>query len=717
MLKKGQVFSKIIFLIVQVIFVVVVLGVIVSNIFPGLTSVFEESGTSKEIQSFVSDVDSTVCGNPASEGLLPPAQSAKQSYDFRDVERIESDGSNLQVLLKGQEKAEQIEFGCEDINQVVLCKNEEKRKAAAGCAEFGDDDQLSPGFYTFDYFLTTEGRLYIMVHREVEDQGPFIYYLSGETRNNELKAYSISEERVYNPREMSEGASVSRSYTGGTISSSGDLDMDGREDNIVIGNESYIFRYSMTDHSSESIKYGNPIQLYDVGPVTDIREGDVEVSEGNDCEPEWNTEENRVDLAKIIYGEADVSGVSDDVRKAIGYTVLRRMKEEDYDRVEDVSSGYLHGRDLGSADGDYEKYLGLAEDILTCRAEDIGRGATHYYSPRSMTKVSDYESEGGIEEKVRAMNEERDILPDSCDPEDISDLETVSELVESDNNPEGSRTLVPWWANEDLKNHPECSVSIHERVEVPEAREWFFKFYKNTEFEDYEFYERSFGKFGGNEIVFIDGEFESEERKLCVYNPLDDKALDCHQDKHTCKSEEIGGSAEFEESKKVFFSNYSRTIFYWNGSTGGKDYGCEEGSDFVDSKEIDYEGGEFYEKDMVEVSDLGTVSDIDNDGKTDDLVLVLNIKEGGSGKQRNTILGYVDLSESDERFDFNQIDDQGGIVSVGETHDRKIPLVINEYQEGYSLIYYDLEEEEVLETEAGEEPRMVGGFSDLMGGS
>ena len=737
--RKGQI-STLVRQIAQVLFGLVFIGVLVSFI-PGFGEVFAQSGTSREVNQLVTDIEDEVCVGGGREGMLPPPDSPKAEYDFSSVDSFESDGSKLKVLVSGSDSATEIGLECEDVKEIVVCSNEEEKQFAAGCSSPGDDDTLSPGSYKFDYFLSAEGRLYLMVHKEVEDEGPYIYYLAGGASNYELKAVSLSERRIYEPKNMMSGVAVSKSYSGDTISYSGDADMDGLSDDLLMGNESYFFRYSMDDFNSESIRYDNPIKVHDLGTISDIREGEAVTGTGSDCEPEkWNTEQNRIDLARILFVEARNSNVNEKSRIAIGYTVVRRMKMDDTDQVggeNGVIDGYGHGSrgkkhiyyageskrwdsihegyaEHEDANFGYGKFLDIAEKVLTCQAEDVSQGATNYYSPRSMPNV-----EGTVYNDLdgslgTAVNSGYSILPYRCDPGpfDEDDIDKLTEKI-LDGQP---ANYIPPWANPVFEGEGlhGCSATVAEHVDIEGVNPWYYKFYNYENNPDYNFYKREFGDFGGNEILFINGSMIEEKRELCVYNYLGEKALECLRDSFTCSAEDIGPVVELSGEKKVLFANGSRNIFFWDGRVGEGNYGCGTGSEFTGRRGFTgLECTSGSEEDCT-VDKIGSAADMDNDGEDEVVVVISGKPYSGTFSTVPTYLAYLEIPEGQEEFEAVELVKENDIVSIGEIFDGKIPMVVRKRSE-FMMKYYDTEEEEIVDIQEVDKPRKAGAFSDILG--
>lgn len=111
------------------------------------------------------------------------------------------------------------------------------------------------------------------------------------------------------------------------------------------------------------------------------------------CHPDWDTEQNREDLARLLTSEASVG--NDVEQRAVGYTVLNRMDRNGTTAVRDEWSAYAHGQEPT------DDLRDLAGRILRCEADDPSGGATHFYSPVSMPHEGDdtdgYDVGGGLE--------------------------------------------------------------------------------------------------------------------------------------------------------------------------------------------------------------------------------------------------------------------------------------------------------------------------------
>lgn len=721
--RKGASIPKLIEIIFQVLFFLIVLTGIISTVadVPGF---FKQAETSQEVQKLLDDVETRVCGRTAHSGMLPPPDSPLQRYDFSKVENIDSTGEKLRVLMKGSDNANEVGFECENLNRVVLCKNEEGRQVAVDCAE-GTGENIPPGRYSFDYFYDGEDTLYLMVHKEVEDEGPFLYYLSGGTVTNELRALSLSEEKIYIPKNNFEGVATAESYSGSSMSFSGDLDMDGRSDDIVIGNRTNLFRYDMSDFSSESIRYNNPIWVYDIGGIGNIREGEVETSKGQACEPGWNTEENRIALARILWVETRGPEISRNARVAVAYTVLRRLKNQNDDVIvkeEGVITGYGHGEEgekdtfYGSGNDErwdnigsnkYGQFLDIAEGVLKCEEPDVSKGATHYYSPKSMPNVegTNYESVYDLDGSLEEADEKFDILPETCKPGDVT-VEEVTEKIGS------VRNYIPQWSNENFRDSKDgCTADVLDYVSVEGVDQWNFKFYNNPDIPDYTFYSRDFGEFGGNEIVFANGSFLDEKRDLCVYNYLDTPTLECISDNSACYVEEVGDVGSPRDETRVYFTDDTK-LFWWNGKGGSSNIEerCSGKSENTGKVKLREEcGAEEFEYNVV---DVGSFESLGEDVGEDDLVITVRKGEKTS-RSSNTAVGYVDFNSECSEPVFKKVFSYSTITSIGEVFDSKIPFIAGN---GFDIYYYDMDEEETVELGYVDKPRQLGSFSEIIGG-
>ena len=109
------------------------------------------------------------------------------------------------------------------------------------------------------------------------------------------------------------------------------------------------------------------------------------------------TPQNIDDLAALIMSEASVG--NDTERRAVGLTVLNRMRRNGTNSVRGVWRAYAH------AQAPTPEIRELAQDLLQGHVVDPTNGATHYYSPRSMPNenasaatLANYDVGGGLEQ-------------------------------------------------------------------------------------------------------------------------------------------------------------------------------------------------------------------------------------------------------------------------------------------------------------------------------
>lgn len=102
---------------------------------------------------------------------------------------------------------------------------------------------------------------------------------------------------------------------------------------------------------------------------------------------------NIVQLATLLMSEASVGNYAEQV--AVGSTVINRMYRNNTTNVSDVWSAYAHNQ-IPS-----HEMLELSANLLTGKILDNTKGATHYYSPRSMPKkgfpTEGFDIGGGLE--------------------------------------------------------------------------------------------------------------------------------------------------------------------------------------------------------------------------------------------------------------------------------------------------------------------------------
>lgn len=96
--------------------------------------------------------------------------------------------------------------------------------------------------------------------------------------------------------------------------------------------------------------------------------------------PNLNTADNIDQLGSVIMSEASTGNYNEKI--AVGSTVLNRMRRDDTARVQDVWGGYSHNQTANA------QARQLARDLLTGAVMDNTGGATHFYSPRSMSTES-----------------------------------------------------------------------------------------------------------------------------------------------------------------------------------------------------------------------------------------------------------------------------------------------------------------------------------------
>ncbi len=737
-MKKGQIFTEIIFKIANVIIVVVVLGIIAHFLFPGFFTIFGEAETSREVHDLTSHIEREICSAGRSSGTFPPSGSVKNEYNFRDVDSIDTEGNTFRILMEGADQARTVEHDCDDIDRIVLCDDEERSQDITQCEPPGDE--LPSDGYSFIYRFDGN-TLYMMVEREIIDDGPFIYYLSRDGGDHGLRSVSISENIVYEPENQYAGATTAGDYEGRTISFSGDLRMIGFDSGLVVGNQTDIFRYEKTDHSTESIRHEKPISVLNLGGIGMVREGEIEEEvEGQYC-GEWATEENIRDMARILWVEA--RGRTRESRIAIGYTVMRTMVEWGTNRIGIGEEGmpitrYGHGHgdykhiyyegterrwdDIPRENNGYGQFEEVSRQVLECRVPDLGNGATHYYSPYSMPDTSgdtyDHIETGSVEE----VNSYFDILPSDACLDRIGEEITEQDLVEEIG---GRTSYIPTWANQDFgelePGHP-CYANVLEYVPSDVDDEFFFKFYRNPDWEDFEFYERDFGEWGGNEIAFVNGTHVDQERQVCMYNYLDERSLECISNEYACRAEFVGDIGDpGDGTNKIFFGDNSENIYSWDGEGGRhemEDCADESYENIVEYEVRDYECGNFESGETYDIMDMSNFYDITGDGNRNEKLVIAREQEVRGMVNPEKHLSYIEFEDvcgdGDETLKLNKLYTDREIVSLGETHDGKVPFTVMSDGE-YLLKYYDIFEEEVVDVEAANETVRVGAFSDYGG--
>lgn len=108
------------------------------------------------------------------------------------------------------------------------------------------------------------------------------------------------------------------------------------------------------------------------------------------------TAENIEDLAQILMAEASPGVANEHESSAVGYTVLNRMQASGTRSVRDVWDAYAHEATPT------DETRTLASRLLHGEHPDHSRGATHFYSPRSMPMEDDsirgFDTSGGLEQ-------------------------------------------------------------------------------------------------------------------------------------------------------------------------------------------------------------------------------------------------------------------------------------------------------------------------------
>jgi hypothetical protein len=100
----------------------------------------------------------------------------------------------------------------------------------------------------------------------------------------------------------------------------------------------------------------------------------------SDLKDPLNTEQNVQDLAKVMESEAGGQPGSPAL-KAVGFTVLNRMKRNNTTRVRDVGGGFSH-----NAPKVQPKTVEIARQVLNGMLKDPTDGATHFYTPNIMPR-------------------------------------------------------------------------------------------------------------------------------------------------------------------------------------------------------------------------------------------------------------------------------------------------------------------------------------------
>jgi hypothetical protein len=142
------------------------------------------------------------------------------------------------------------------------------------------------------------------------------------------------------------------------------------------------------------------------------------------------TEENIANLATVLMSEASV-GI-DVERASVGFTLLNRLKDSGKTSVDQVWNAYVHNQSPTA------ELIAVARQLLSGQRADITKGATHFYSPRSMPRegqaTGNFDVGGGLE-----------LVP-----------------------PLTVRTYAPGW------------VRTMQLVDIPGVRPAFFKFYRSV---------------------------------------------------------------------------------------------------------------------------------------------------------------------------------------------------------------------------------------------
>jgi hypothetical protein len=102
---------------------------------------------------------------------------------------------------------------------------------------------------------------------------------------------------------------------------------------------------------------------------------------------------NITNLATVLMSEASIG--NDPERASVGFTVVNRLKMFGKTAVDQVWSAYAHNQ------APTAELVALARQLLAGQRVDITKGATHFYSPRSMPKEGDatggFDVGGGLE--------------------------------------------------------------------------------------------------------------------------------------------------------------------------------------------------------------------------------------------------------------------------------------------------------------------------------
>jgi len=100
-----------------------------------------------------------------------------------------------------------------------------------------------------------------------------------------------------------------------------------------------------------------------------------------------DTPANVEKLARILMSESSVGNLTE--RKAVGWTVLNRLKRNKTKEDSDVAGAFATNQNPTPAMRD------LARDLLRGNIADLTNGATHFYSPQSMPRQG--QSTGGFD--------------------------------------------------------------------------------------------------------------------------------------------------------------------------------------------------------------------------------------------------------------------------------------------------------------------------------
>ncbi len=131
---------------------------------------------------------------------------------------------------------------------------------------------------------------------------------------------------------------------------------------------------------------------------------------------EVSSQDNVQILARVLISEASIGNEAE--RKAVGLTVINRMKLSNTNKVKDVLAvdGFYHYA-INQNPNFYPEYANLAKSLLQGNIVDFTYGATHFFSPYSMPKAgenrTDFDCGGGLVRYIDPITSKQEMI---CTP-------------------------------------------------------------------------------------------------------------------------------------------------------------------------------------------------------------------------------------------------------------------------------------------------------------